>query len=404
MLFKPKASGREDGKDDAITLMVFEPVCRGGEHLVHNSAMIQVMCRAFSSARVHLFAEADHLTHLKGCLGDSLSSRITAMALDLPGRGSSFIQGVFKDYVNLWLLFKKARSLENPVLVLLSCNAQVLFCVKFLMVFHARRLRVQVFIHSVLAKLFGWRSRNPLVRMLDFRTALTLMPGMGIQYIVLEETIKEDLARAFPSLAPHVAAIPHPIPPMPVRDGAGKKDSFSPLRFGYLGIVTESKGFSLFADVAGRMKKEGSPAACFDCIGFLGKEGHGQDLSCLDTKPADARLDRRDFSAGIKKLHYICLPYDRAQYRWSASGVLMDAVFWEKPVIARALPYVKRLFREFGPIGYLFEEDREYEEILRQLMNHFPRAAYLRQVANLRRIKSGRTIDRLAARYQELTG
>jgi len=51
-------------------------------------------------------------------------------------------------------------------------------------------------------------------------------------------------------------------------------------------------------------------------------------------------------------------------YTLTTSGILLDAIAWEKPVIARKIPIFEAMLEKHGDIGYLFRDDTELKEII----------------------------------------
>ena len=379
-------------------LVVYEPICRNLEHVPVNAEMIRILDRALAPDEILFYGEKSHIQAVEDALEGRFNARFTPIPIDLPPRHSQFPQRIFKDAAQILGLFKTTRSFKAPIFLVLSCNASVLFALKALGLFSPDNLQIQVVLHSILARITGWRSRNPLVRMGDFRSALTLKPHANIQYIVLEKAIRTRVLETLPRLEKYFHLLDHPLPQTDMH--LKKTLPERPLSFGFLGIASPDKGFPLFAKTAGKVQGKNHR---FYCIGSISKECPELDMSGLDTLPASGKLDRKVFRQKLNKLHYICLPYETEHYQWSASGVLLDAVCWEKPVIARSVPMIKDLFTRFGNIGYLFDSDDEYYDIIENLSRNFSSDSYTEQVGNMKKIKAQRSLDNLAAQYLGFT-
>jgi hypothetical protein len=70
-------------------------------------------------------------------------------------------------------------------------------------------------------------------------------------------------------------------------------------------------------------------------------------------------------------------------WRHTASGVLLDAIAWEKPVIARKIPIFEAMFEKHGELGYLFNDDTELKAIVERIVQAAEKSRYSCQVQNL---------------------
>lgn len=89
-------------------------------------------------------------------------------------------------------------------------------------------------------------------------------------------------------------------------------------------------------------------------------------------------------------------------YNRAASGVLLDAIAWGKPVIARKIPIFESIFERYGDIGYLFSDDLDLTRIVEQILQMADRSRYQLQVLNLRTVRKSRAPETLAATYRDI--
>jgi hypothetical protein len=81
---------------------------------------------------------------------------------------------------------------------------------------------------------------------------------------------------------------------------------------------------------------------------------------------------------------------------------LLDAMAWEKPVIARKIPIFEAMFRQHGDIGYLFRDDSELRAIAEEILQTPDKSRYGTQVLNLRSARKSRTPEALAEAYRQI--
>jgi hypothetical protein len=233
------------------------------------------------------------------------------------------------------------------------------------------------------------------------RTALTLFGTSNIQYLVLEDCIRDTLLKNLPALSGNVEALNHPLPPNEA--GSNSTDFSTPIRFGFLGLANESKGFPLFVQLAKEMATKYQDQVEFHAIGRLPAEGNpALMLDALTTKPGARRMSRVDFTQGVKQLHFVIFPHHAGHYDLSPSGTLLDAIAWEKPLVARRLTIFENMLKKHGDIGYLFRNDMELREVVEHIIQKLDKLHYHRQVLNIRKARASRTPEALAACYREI--
>ena len=251
-----------------------------------------------------------------------------------------------------------------------------------------------VIFHGELTELTGWRSRRPTWRGLDLTAALRRWFRRGGSITVLEPHVEEALGERFPGLvrAGSVKVLPHPTTQAEHADGTGSTDG--PLQVGFLGIATRAKGFDAFVEVADRLRDE--PGVRFRVAGFRGEGLPDLPLDALaDPLPATG-LPRAEFERVVAELDYVCLPLSGDYYRFAASGTVLDAIRYLKPILALDTPLARRLFESAGDIGHLCADGAALETTIRELASAHDDARRRRQVENLRRLRERRSPAALA--------
>ena len=128
----------------------------------------------------------------------------------------------------------------------------------------------------------------------------------------------------------------------------------------------------------------------FHAVGNVHRELAHEDQSILAQPLAHWPLARRDFVQAVAKLHYVVLPYQGDYYRLSASGTLVDALRFGKPIISTNFPFVRALFDRFGDIGFLCDGEDGLGAILHQVPTAFRTRYQLQKqaIANARQERS----------------
>ena len=146
-----------------------------------------------------------------------------------------------------------------------------------------------------------------------------------------------------------------------------------------------------------------------DRIAFtlVGRVMPGTDLAPyapLADPVGTSHLPRADFIARLASLDYVILPFRPGYYDLAASGALIDAITWLKPVIATNLPFVEALFTRHGDLGHLCPDETSLHTTLEDILaTPPPNPRYTAQLEALRQARDSRTPAALARQYRALT-
>jgi len=134
----------------------------------------------------------------------------------------------------------------------------------------------------------------------------------------------------------------------------------------------------------------------------LHREIQGIDLSNVKTFIRDGLMPRSEYLTKIRNLHYVCLPYQGNYYRYSASGVLLDAVAANKPIIATRMPIIEELFKKAGDIGYICKDEDDVERVIINIGLNFEKNHYEKQVTRVTNVSKTRLPEMLSERYKKI--
>jgi hypothetical protein len=387
-------------------ILIFEMVWPGTGHAVTNSATIQTIARAFPEQMVRVFAETTHLRELQSDPVLVNQANVSLRAIPISSRFLfrphivSFRRGL-RELWTLWRALHDVPKHEPCLVMLISATPTAIFAGSLLARLMRRPIRVQVGLHGNLNDAFGWRSRNPVASAIDLHAALTCPHGGRVRFLVLENAIRKALTERLPTTADIVDVLP-----LPINQGeaeqAGAVQLTMPIRIGLVGQATEAKGVTPFLALARDFRRTHPDAVHFHLVGH---PGAGIDVVAFDvlhdTMPYE-RLSRPRFCEALQRLHYVCLPLQPGYYALSASGALLDAITWLKPIIATRVPIVVDLFERFGDIGILCDDFDAMRDAIEALVRAPDQERYQRQVANLRRVQAGRLPAALASDYRAM--
>jgi glycosyltransferase involved in cell wall biosynthesis len=384
--------------------LVCEPISWGMRHVPFNAALLRTIRFAFPDDMICFYAEGSHLEYVREQVGKEFSDSFFWKKLVLPPLNSSFYARLSSDFKTVKRLLTELD--ENPTkdVLVITGNASLIWALKYYLGTIHKGKRVQVIIHgnfSTLSRIPRRSILNPFYYIGSLKTALKKSGYERIQHIVLEEAVRDEVIKRLPFLQNHIGVLDHPIP---VDEYHVEINNFDqPIQFGFLGLSTEQKGISKYLTVASEISERFPGKANFHVIGRISdkyRRAEREKMAFLSETPGTERISRNEYVNRLKRLHFVCLFFTK-YYESRASGVLMDSIAWEKPIIATQLSIFKTIQQRFGDIGYLCKKN-EFSETIGSIIETDDFHRYKCQVSNMSHVKASRTPETLSLKYIEL--
>jgi glycosyltransferase involved in cell wall biosynthesis len=368
----------------------------GRAHVPFNAGFLATIHAAFPTESLSFYGAKTHLDELKNELRPALADSINWQHIKPPASDASYSRRFRCELGILRRALGALRADADSRLILTSAYPSTVLALKIARAFRLKHCRAQIILHGM-SGIVGKRYRRPLLRLQDMKSALTLLGNKGIHYIVLERSIRDTVVSSFPLLSGKIDVLEHPISPNQME--LPEASLVEPFRFGFLGLADKAKGYPVFVDLANRITAKYGTRAEFHAIGH-GKSVNPNGPNALLTKPQSTLMSRTAFLNGVSPLHFIVLPHEPGPYTLTASGVLLDAIAWGKPVICRKIPIFESMFKTHGDIGYLFSGDDDLIGIVEQIVEKADYSRYRDQIGNLRNARKTRHPEALAEPYR----
>jgi hypothetical protein len=386
-------------------ILLFEMTNSGSGHAPGNSHLVQIMARAAPNQVIRVHADATHCHELRQDQHLAALANVEFHPVGLPSEARGAVN-VFSprrflhELRTIRAALARAPAGEPCLILLASSTGTEIRAARLAGRLSGRRFGVQVALHGYLNSAFAWRSRNPLLRALDFR-AMLAKPTRGLRFLLFEDSIRRELVRLVPETESVTDVLPLAVNTSELGAFRARRLDL-PLDIGLVGGATEAKGITPFLETARMFRARHGTMLRFHIVGgrLPGSDpGRFADIAhdvTLGHLPRQVFLDR------LAALHYVFLPMQPGYYNLSPSGALLDAVTWLKPVIATRLPIVADMFAEAGDIGELCDDVPAMQAALDRLVRQPDAARYDRQVAALGTIRDARTPAALAPRYRDI--
>lgn len=333
-------------------MIVCEPVCVGQQHASFNARFISEIVKVIDhDERLFFYCESNHWLEVERLLPAKVARKIVHASIkEFPKPiGLSVWIHRLQFLVKMNALSKKKESWlflsPDPILFWITC-------------FWFRKKNPTFVLHALLSKIDGWVSRNPITRIFSVRGYFLNKYICRPKMIVLEERIMAKLLSLNSSLESSLLLCPHFLP---LDDVPNSKQSNSN-NIVFPGLFSLDKGRLYFEEVARECKKDARLS--FQVAGqCLEKEL----CNSFDSGPFESKIDRKDYVRMIAKAKYLFVVYDEAYYKWTASGVYLDAVHFRKPIISFKNSITEQITAGKFDIGYFVESPQELLQVVKKI-------------------------------------
>ncbi len=383
-------------------IAIFEFFWRGISHAPSNAVTLKTVATAFPNVRVLFCAEVTHLAEVRRFVAADAHPTLEFEEIASPPRNILRLGSFLKAVREILRHFERVLRGPGDLAVICQGDGASLYAAwLFHTLFPRRQVYFQFRLHGNLNEVLGWRSRNPLRRVTQLDTALILCASAECRPVVLDEHIRLALCEMIPALAPFVQVL---------QDAANEEENAGltpqalrhPIKIATLGVQTKAKGYPLFLRLAEAVTRALPGQVEFHAIGRIHEEVRGYDHSALAHAPILEYVDRTEYAERLAEMHYVCLPYSGDYYRLAASGVLVDAIGFAKPIISLPVAFMMTLFEEHGDVGYLCCDEAELISTVRGLVRDPDRTRYEQQCEALSRARDARCVTHLAEHYAAL--
>ncbi len=387
-------------------VLIVEMTWTGTMHAPGNAATIGTVKAAFPSGPLHVFADPTHLVELQRDEALAVEGHVHWHAIRPSGlyRGRTGIvsfRRIAREGAILLAAFRHVRRGRPCLLFLLSATPTAIFAAACLARFRPN-CAVQIGLHGNLNDIRSARPRNPFRRALDLPAALRLGDGGRLRFLVLDECIVATLASLCPKAATRTDVLKLPVNSGENPRPPGTLPSTEALHVGFVGQATTAKGIEVFLRLAHSLTEQFPGRIVFHLIG---RAMPGADLAAfapLAEQVGTAHLSRAEFVERLARLHYVVLPFQPGYYDLAASGALLDALTWLKPIIAMRGAMAESFFVEGGEIGHLCNTEGDLHATLVALLESPDPGRYARQIDALSVMRHARRADQLAPTYRAM--
>lgn len=323
--------------------------CADGEHEVFNAASLCMFAHVYD--KISYYGGSHSLKCIARIIHEYPVNSRCHTIYTLRKRHNTKLRYVVSFLHNLRFLLFAPRHVTliynytNPLFLRMANALNKIFRRKILVTCHGEMnwLRVKE----------RYSSREKWVRNFFLNEKLT--PDRNIHYLVLGECILHNLRPLLPpAFQSRFLSVDHPY--IGSETSKYSQAVHNKIRIGTIGIPAGNKGI----DSVIRLATANQEKKCYEFslngyIGHIGDKLESIRKAGIEVPDTSGFLSREELAARIGKLDYALFLYPPEEYELTASGSILDAVNYEKPILSLRNDYFSYLFEKFGAFGVLFD-------------------------------------------------
>lgn len=361
------------------------------EHLAVNAAMLLIISTQFKTEAVHFYAENAHIENIKkywrsnGLEGNNVIFHPYTFRFKKSGGTSLVVKRIANEIISLFRLACTKSVKQTNCLFFFSLSPVTTILFKSLLF---KNIPTVITLHGEVdfIKLNNGFTRNILGRFVRISFKLK---RKKLFYVVLDEVVKTNLLAYDLLPKENVIAIPHPY----LFNSIIKNEYNRPFKIAHLGVASAEKQSYYLFDVAEKCRKEilDNKIKMF----LIGNNQTGIEHELIAGSTTKNMLSREMFESLVNSVHFSIFFYGNA-YQLTSSGSVLDALNFEKPIIALKNDLFEALFKMAGNIGFLCDDVASIETIVKSVAeNGLSIETYRQMQKNMRQYKKDNSLEKI---------
>jgi hypothetical protein len=341
-----------------------------------NAALIGTVANAFQDEELLFLAEAEHIRYVKNIL-DAHRVVVRYRETTIPPKARALPTN-FRFYRNVFHLAHKNHA---NTIIFCSVTTRGLISIKALLRSY-RDIVCLVVPHDVLQDVNRSPPLRPDRRFFSFRFWISFGNTHRLRYVVLGPRIEERLKQSVPRVSGYVSSID---PPYFFSEDVGQEPfADDAIRFGSYGVGSFEKGTDIFFRLAEELQSAKTTyKPTFTLIGYIDKRLNDVPPRSVNIPSPDVPLDQEAYAKYSRCIDYALFFYRPDAYALRASGAILDAFSFVKPIIALKSPTSEYYFKKMGDIGYLCENYNAMRDTVLDILERGPTDRYRHQQENI---------------------
>lgn len=381
-------------------------------HCNCNASLLALFMKKYSDEIFYLFCSKSHCDCLKKIISDAgiSTDRIIFYEIDVYPKRKEYSRFII-DFKLVKQIFTFANKKGETKIFFSYTTTIFLYCLKLFLLFNPKISAITA-IHSELERLDIVKysqGYNISVRFwvilycILFNLYFPLMIRIkNYKSLLLGESVKKNLIKKIPFIDKNsIMVIDHPT----LRKNFCNIEPFQngKINFGLVGIIDKKKNGENLLELLNYLKDTDFSKFKILLIGHIRNKNTDEYLKNISNfEFFETFSDSLDFISEqqLKELEnqvdYNIYTYNIDGYKLTASGAFIDAVTFEKPILAIKNDYLEYYFSKYGNIGYLFDNPKDMAQKIIDISNNPNIEEYTEQKENIKKIKQVIDINYIA--------
>jgi hypothetical protein len=386
-------------------IFIIDKLVTGYNHIVFNASIAQIIAESFKNDHVSFICESTHASALQDKnRGIPNLDYVRYTETPLPaGRLNKVVPWIKKKLKDIGFISHSYKEyIKHADLVVFTClsTSTLLFAG-----WKAMKVKIPVyfFLHGEIEYLFqkdlglASRLRSKLYKIFLRK----LSPNCKV--LVLSDIVKHKLIEDQYVVPERIFTIDHPVIPVNYQT---KGVSSEKIIFGHIGLALLKKSSDLFFQLASRHRTAINTGKVeFQLVGRIEHDLVVEDSGLVKLLAKDNQsLNQSEYEQHLLAMDYAIFTFNNNNYVYRTSGSVIDAITFNKPIIALKHRYFNYLFEVAGNIGFLCNDIDELDMLLTKIIEKDPEllGQYNVQVQNMNRLSKTYAVDEIKSKWQPL--
>lgn len=340
-------------------IIAYEPFSTGLNHVPVNSEFLNIICARFFSKKVIFYGDSIHIKNIKKNIN---ANNIDFNEINIIQSPQSKIKAVLNEMHNAKYVTDKHAEID--LFIVLNSHPHTMYFIKKYL---DDNIPLIFIIHGNIEEL----KRKKHFYQLGYwvKTAFAYKRNRKyMKYIVLGDSIRDNLLKYVNYISEQTVAIPHPYS-LSTNQSAKtltKQKNDNIITMGMIGSFSSEKNSYQIFELEKRLRDKHVTNVNFLLVGSgdINNTLLSKSIQVSFIGDCTKKLSMEEYNAGIDKLDYILFFWPKDSYQLTASGALCDAIVHNKPIISIRNDYLTWVFNEVGDLGFLCDDINQIEHIV----------------------------------------
>lgn len=362
-------------------IVTYEPQCRGLEHAEINAAFLIFLTKAKEGIPILFYGNEDHISSVKRniqALGfPEYIPAISWINTPTTDPTENIVKRFCIELYNFYRVYRNSQKQSKIfTLILLSATSTTLIGVKLV----EKMINAKIFIvlHGILESIKE-KPKGIIKQLAWFRNFLSLRANSKICYIATAEFIKNNVIREIPLLKDKILNVEFPyIYPKTTENNkqleiTNNGKIKSKIVITCAGVGSFKKGTNNFFILAQTLNEKYSHLVNFVYAGRIADNELKEQIPlCVEIHTDNNMLQPYEYQQLILQTDYLIFFYPANTYKFGVSGVFLDALKYEIPIIAIENDFFNYCQKKIGHIGWLCSDMEALKKTVIELIEAPP--------------------------------